>query len=346
MHIDLNNRNFSVDLLRIVSVVLVLISHFGLRKYLPLGSEFDGTNGVVIFFMISGYCMSSSLQGRTCKEFIFARLLRLIPALIICATISTVFENLFRDVRPDRLHNFSSYAFNLMCLPSGNLLCDLFSMVFKGRPVQYGWVDGAYWSLLVEFRFYFLLALIFYTLKIKNVALVLALLCGFASLNIEIPFLSKGSDFLAYLCFFAYGLAFRKFINGDLKSILTMALCYLIFSFNCLIGVAAPSMMLDQNTWLTYSFCFIIFSVVIMYCPDFKSNIVRYIGYLTYPLYLLHQDIGFIVIEWVRPMFGHVAAAFVATLVALGLAFLVQRLVDQITIHIKNAWIKKALAKQ
>jgi peptidoglycan/LPS O-acetylase OafA/YrhL len=56
----MKTRDLGVDVLCVFSVTLVVLSHYGL-----LGGGVGGTHGVVIFFMISGYCMRYSTQGRT-----------------------------------------------------------------------------------------------------------------------------------------------------------------------------------------------------------------------------------------------------------------------------------------
>src|SRR3546814_17526866 len=55
---------------------------------------------------------------------------------------------------------------------------------------------------------------------------------------------------------------------------------------------------------------------------------VSYLGVLSYPLYLLHQDIGLIVIALAEPHLGLVGAAALALLSALALAAIVQWAID------------------
>jgi peptidoglycan/LPS O-acetylase OafA/YrhL len=325
---SLKSRYLSIDLLRILSICFVLISHYGLRPYIPFGNFFDGTHGVVIFFMISGYCMKNSLQSRTAKEFLWARFLRLTPALLICATFTMIIEMMFANLRPDRLQTIPDFLFNLMCLPIGNLVCDIFTNL-KGRPVMYSWVDGAYWSLLVEIRFYLLLAFLCYAFKIKSIAITLSLLCILASFNFEFSIISKGKDFFLYLSFFAYGYAFKSFIEGNKKALISLFFSYSIFSLNCFVGAEAISMVLDASLWVSYSACFLIFSTVVAYCPNHGSIFRRRLGYLTYPIYLLHQDIGLIIIESIRPYIGQISSAFIAAIISALLAIVVQRLVNQ-----------------
>lgn len=333
---NLRARDFSIDLLRIFSLSLVLISHFGLRTYLPFGGYFDGTHGVIIFFMISGYCMRNSLQSRTIKKFISSRFFRLIPTLIVCVTLTSIIEFIFSDIRPDRIQSIRDYFFNLICLPAGNLDCDIVSLILKGRPVRYSWVDGAYWSLLVEIRFYLLLAVLHYVMRVKNIALTLVLLSVTAVFNFDLEIVSKGKDFLIYLSFFSYGYAFKSFLERSSNSLIPLIASYSAFVLNCFAGSEAISVVFDMNVLVSYSACFLIFSIVIAYCPNYEGIAFRHLGFLTYPIYLLHQDIGLIVIEVVRPYIGQINATFVAIGVAVVLATFVQRFLNQVKIFVRR----------
>lgn len=102
-------RNLAVDVLRVLSVALVVLSHYGL-----LGGGVSGTHGVVIFFMISGYCMRYSTQGRTGGEFLKARFWRLVPTFVVCVTLTAAVEGL--NFLPERSQSVKSYFANLACL--------------------------------------------------------------------------------------------------------------------------------------------------------------------------------------------------------------------------------------
>ncbi|MBL7689868.1 MAG: acyltransferase, partial [Bdellovibrionaceae bacterium] len=186
------NRNLGIDLLRVLSIGIVVLYHYN-----ALGNfSLDGTHAVVIFFMISGYCMGFSTKNRTSSQFLKARLLRLVPPMFICATLSTAIESVFAEIRPDRLHGLKEYASTLICLPSGNLICDLYSNIAYGRAFTYTYVDGAYWSLLVEIRFYILFWFLTYVLRTKQTVLIIAALGILGSVNLMNNVLSESNDFM------------------------------------------------------------------------------------------------------------------------------------------------------
>ena len=305
------SRNLGIDALRLFSVGLVVLSHYGLLFDFPLG----GTHGVVIFFMISGYCMQYSTWGRNGAEFLSARFWRLVPTFVICATLTALIEVF--NVMPERSQSFKSYLANVLCLPFGNLICDAASLAGTGKPIAYSWVDGAYWSLLVEVRFYLLLWLCIYLLKMKRVWILFSALGLVAATNFSVTFISKSQDFLLYLSFFSFGMAYRSYINGDRQAYLGLVLSVLVFFVNGLRGVVGISMTLNPENLLTYALCFFIFLVVLNVLKAGSSSIVKYFGVISYPLYLIHQDVGLIMIHVLEPYSGKMVAALSTMLVVL-----------------------------
>ena len=80
-----------IDGLRAFAVIAVIINHFN-KDILP-----GGYLGVDIFFVISGYVITSSLQGRPSKNFkdfisgfYERRIKRLVPALSVFALIMSI----------------------------------------------------------------------------------------------------------------------------------------------------------------------------------------------------------------------------------------------------------------
>ena len=85
-----------IDGLRAFAVVAVIINHFN-KDLLP-----SGYLGVDIFFVISGYVITSSLAGRESKNFLDfltgfyeRRIKRLMPALVVFVLITSILICLF-----------------------------------------------------------------------------------------------------------------------------------------------------------------------------------------------------------------------------------------------------------
>ena len=85
-----------IDGLRALAVIAVIINHFN-KNIFP-----NGYLGVDIFFVISGYVITSSLSNRkssNLRDFIFdfykRRLKRLMPALIVFVIVSSILISFF-----------------------------------------------------------------------------------------------------------------------------------------------------------------------------------------------------------------------------------------------------------
>ena len=85
-----------IDGLRAVAVVAVILFHLN-PSWLP-----GGFTGVDIFFVISGYVVTASLSKQDNQNifdyllsFYARRIKRLLPALVACVVVTTVFTELF-----------------------------------------------------------------------------------------------------------------------------------------------------------------------------------------------------------------------------------------------------------
>jgi peptidoglycan/LPS O-acetylase OafA/YrhL len=318
------NRYAGIDLLRGFSALLVVLSHYGVLRGFFLG----GTHGVAIFFIVSGYCMSYSTRDRSGGQFMAARLWRLVPTLVVCATITHVLESTLPEIRPDRLQTVKDYVANLACLPNANVVCDVWYDLRRGHAVSYNWVDGAYWSLLVEFRFYLLLWALFYVLKLGNIAFWVATLGLLAPLGASTPWISGAQDFLLYLAFFAFGLAYRQWCEGERGAGAIVVYAFAVFLFDCILGSPGLSMSLNKANALSYAFCFVIFAACLRLFRSGRNRVVSFFGVISYPLYLLHQDIGYIVMKAVDPAkegYGAAVAIAAVLLTAIAVNVAIQR---------------------
>jgi peptidoglycan/LPS O-acetylase OafA/YrhL len=140
-----------IDGLRALAVVSVIINHFN-KKILP-----SGYLGVDIFFVISGFVITSSLAGRPSKNFgdflmsfYVRRIKRLMPALILYVVITSVMICLFNPTPGEHLQTGIASLFgfsNLFLLKNST---DYFATSTELNPFTHTW------SLGVEEQFYFL----------------------------------------------------------------------------------------------------------------------------------------------------------------------------------------------
>lgn len=161
-----------LDGMRGLAVLLVVIYHYLARwavplneqtfyphgnvlPYLPIVAHF-GRIGVLIFFLISGFVIVMTLErSRSILDFASRRIARLWPAMIVCASLSTavVAVSGIAEYYPGMGRwsvNVREYLFSILFIPP-----DLF-----GADTD-RWVEGVYWTLWHEVRFYALVALVF-----------------------------------------------------------------------------------------------------------------------------------------------------------------------------------------
>ena len=142
------DRIATLDWLRLVAALAVVAFHYLFRGaaadgYLDTGYPqaagyaIYGYLGVNLFFLISGYVITWSAEGRGWLDFAVARFVRLYPGFVVCMSIS--FVVLFVADPAWGTVSVRQYAANLL----------MFSPALD-EP----FVDGAYWSIFFELIFY------------------------------------------------------------------------------------------------------------------------------------------------------------------------------------------------
>jgi peptidoglycan/LPS O-acetylase OafA/YrhL len=140
-----------IDGLRAFAVVAVIINHFN-KDLLP-----SGYMGVDIFFVISGYVITSSLEGRESKNFLDfltgfyeRRIKRLVPALVVFVLITSVLICLFNPDPGGALGIGKKALFGLSNISLFRSSTDYFAQSTELNPFTHTW------SLGVEEQFYLL----------------------------------------------------------------------------------------------------------------------------------------------------------------------------------------------
>lgn len=140
-----------IDGLRAFAVVAVIINHFN-KDLLP-----SGYLGVDIFFVISGYVITSSLAGRESKSFLDfltgfyeRRIKRLVPALVVFVLITSVLICLFSPDPSAALGMGWRSLFGISNIQFYTEATDYFAQSTELNPFTHTW------SLGVEEQFYLL----------------------------------------------------------------------------------------------------------------------------------------------------------------------------------------------
>ena len=301
-------RLYQIDLLRILSAFFVLMYHYTFRgfmskKYLfveyPFLSKFfkDGYLGVSLFFMISGFVILMSVQNKTISGFVKSRFLRLYPAYWVCLLVSF----------------FTILIFGAPYLTVS--FFDLFSnfTMFNGF-LKLPYVDGAYWSLLVEMKFYILMFLFIllkgkYNFKVDYFIILYILLSLISMISDIHPYklYTIVNYFLTfkYSSFFISGMIFYMIykVGLNFKYLLQLLICYSMSIFWSLkeVNIMENQYNLDFSETVTIIYVSVFYIVMFLISTGKLEVLNRKVflkfGVLTYPLYLLHQNIGYIILN-------------------------------------------------
>lgn len=110
--------------------------------FIPLA--FWGELGVDVFFILSGFVILFSSEGRSCKEFLIARVKRIYPTFFLCSLITLCTGMLMPGT--------SVRDLTVRWLKSLTLVSDV---LWGGITLS-----NIYWTLLVEVKFYILVAIV------------------------------------------------------------------------------------------------------------------------------------------------------------------------------------------
>jgi peptidoglycan/LPS O-acetylase OafA/YrhL len=171
-------RDNNFNLIRIVAALAVLTSHsfalaIGTGDAEPFQESLGmsiGTIAVDIFFITSGFLVTSSLLTKqSIAEFIWARILRVYPALLIMLLLTVFgFGSFFTSLPlPSYFTNSKTYFYFLKCATLITGIAFDLPGVFESNPFK-NWVNGSLWTLPCEIQMYALLALIWVSLRVIN----------------------------------------------------------------------------------------------------------------------------------------------------------------------------------
>lgn len=119
-------RFYEIDLLRFIAAISVVFFHYTYRGYaadnyspipfLEIGHFTRyGYLGVQLFFVVSGYVILLSVQGKTLRQFFLSRITRLYPAFWVAVTLTFLVKHFFTDTTmPPVLHaGVGQYVFSM-----------------------------------------------------------------------------------------------------------------------------------------------------------------------------------------------------------------------------------------
>jgi peptidoglycan/LPS O-acetylase OafA/YrhL len=282
-----------------------------------------GWTGVELFFLISGFVICMSCWGRNLGDFFRSRVMRLYPAYWVAVSATALVLVAWPTVRESP--PYSDVFANLTMLH---------------QPMGIGHVDGVYWTLWTELRFYLLFAIVVWRGVTYHRTVLFCALWSVAAVFAR----GADNDFLKevvephYAPFFIGGVAlFLVYRFGP------NLLLWGIVGFSWLLAqheiVAEIPHEVDANhAHLSRAICvglISVFYILMALLALGRLNWVTWRGFtilgaLTYPLYLLHENIGWTMIYRLheRKIAPYVilAVVFATMLVA---SWLLHRLVER-----------------
>ena len=308
-------RNKQIEGLRAIGVIMIVLFHYIYRFNELYGdaSAFSvlsqwGSIGVGLFFMMSGYFIfgGSHKAYETLFQYYRRKIGRLyapyLPAIIVIFLATSVAK------LPGRTTTVFDLFLNVVLING-----------FIGTP----YVDTAHWYLTYLIAFIVIAGIVKYS-KIKETYAIPVWILFSYIIRAPIGRLGMPSGVEHFLHIISGGGNLYPFILGAViyelkkeksfleKGVLLLSAIFTIYNIIVLYNKVAAG-------WI------IVFALVFLLCIKCKLNffscdVLQKIAGISYPLYLIHQNIGYVIILSLRKVIGYEISAIVALLAAFFLA--------------------------
>lgn len=321
-----------LDLMRFVAAMAVVMYHYTGRDVSRITGSADtfgalgmvskfGYLGVEFFFMISGFVILASALNRGVIDFAISRATRLYPAywtaMIITAVAVFVFD------RPEKHISFLQFMANATMLND-----------YLNIPN----IDGVYWTLQAELKFYFCIGLLILTRAIRHyrvwIPVWLAITCSY--LLFEQPgfmgwFISPGysSYFIGGALFF---LARKHGMSSYYKIMIVISLLVsMIYAYEHVDGFVTVES--AEARWIAPGVVFVFYGVFyLLHIGAIQMKAapaLLIIGGLTYPLYLVHARIGKLIFDNYAGVINPQLLTFLMIFFALMISYFMHRYIEK-----------------
>jgi peptidoglycan/LPS O-acetylase OafA/YrhL len=295
----------ALDGLRGIAILMVVACHFFpdhvLRGMPQTVVSSLGAGGVLLFFLLSGYLIFRNLQRQSLRVFLARRFFKLFPAYWVNILVILLIGILLPDYPKFSLF---AYASNFFLMPD----------VFRQDLIS-----GVFWTLVIEIKFYAIVALQYYFFANRHVLAVPAAIMA-ANLVFWSVF-GRGSVLLSYLPVFYVGIEiYRAEAEGW-----SPPACARLASVAAI--VAASMLLFVQHSTAFYTALYVagqasLFILVLraMWGPAWLG----FFGRISYSLYLYHGVLGFELFrsfDRAAPTWVLLLAACAASLLAAYLSF-------------------------
>ena len=321
-------RFVELDAFRGLAAIMVLYFHYTSQYRIYYGhnfsSQFDfglGKHGVSFFFIISGFVIYLTVEKvENVKQFLIRRFSRLYPVYWFCLLVSFVLVSLYGLQGKETTLKEAFIGLTM--------IQDLLNVRH---------VDESYWSLLPELQFYGFMAVLILINQRKYI-IHWAVLWVVVTTLISVSTISGVSGFykFRYNVLFLTGMLFYQIWKGNKKMIIhfLIFLCFLLWSF------------LIKNTGviiLSGTFFMLFYVVCFAEVGFLKNPVFTFLGRISYPLYLLHQFIGYIIMNNIKPYFGNNIWLMVGVpgVIVISLAWVVSKYIEYPSIKMTRSLFRR-----
>lgn len=317
-----HKRIHTLDLLRFFAAFGVVIYHFAARP----GSEYAissvakfGYLGVPIFFMISGFVIAISAQGRTAYQFGVSRFARLYPGLWVGIAFTTLVVYLVAGTAPQAIQ----------VITNAMLIND-----YVGQPD----IDGVYWTLQTEIKFYACVFLLIAVGLFPKYKIWLSIWLGLTVLHrlTGEPFFLGWFISPAWSPYFIAGVAMFHMSENkpgpfNLTVLIFALLLGAIHSYESASGFIWDATLADRliasGLFLLSALGLVAIALRVLAIGSFHWVVT--LGAMTYPLYLIHNKAGKALIDGPLSFLSEFSAIFVTVAFMLFCSYVIFRFVER-----------------
>jgi peptidoglycan/LPS O-acetylase OafA/YrhL len=292
-------RQNELDLLRVIAALSVFIFHYTdsfnyVNRIVPgnfgIGVFFRyGYMGVPLFFVISGYVVTMTAMNKSFAEFAISRITRLYPVFWLSCIIAFLLPRVLPHV--DTFLPWPSIKALLVN-------CTMIPSVFDKQMI-----NPVFWSLLEEMHFYLLITgIIIFKLWDKILPVLICWLIIYfvvSALGYSRPDDKVGILVPKHSLYFIAGMLFylvkinytaKWKLNGFLLVIFAFCLinAFYIARYTNLLYKSANAVSAYGFYFINLSIFFIFFLIANNKFSIRSNNVLRKLGDVTYPFYLLH----------------------------------------------------------
>lgn len=328
-----SRRLLELDVFRGIAALFVVLFHYTTRYEQIYGHKSEllfhvdlGHYGVKLFFIISGFVIFLTLKKtKHPLDFIISRISRLYP--VYWAAIITTFVAISLFALPGRETSIRNAIINASMLQS-----------WFNIPS----VDGVYWTLAVELKFYFLMLVcyLFKLLKRINILLFLWLAIVIVDQTLlitcqyQLPGPIRTILIFEHAYLFISGIVFYQLKNKRNDILLNL------LNIGCLFVAWFAG---NTESFIIISVCFILFYLFIFDLIKFIAvKPLLFFGTISYPLYLVHQNIGYIILNlgYKANINSHMNI-LITIIVVIGIATTLNYMVEKpLMVKIRNIYYK------